>query len=56
MAYELERQGKVPGAIRFGRRIVVSRKKLEDTMGIGQAMAEVKAEPKVGRREPSIFQ
>lgn len=29
LAYDLEKQGKLPGALRLGRRIVVVRKKLE---------------------------
>ena len=31
-AYDLAAQGKLPGAIRLGRRIVVSRKILEDVL------------------------
>lgn len=30
LAYDLAKQGKLPGALRLGRRIVVSRKIIED--------------------------
>ena len=41
LAYDLAKQGKLPGALRLGRRIVVSRKIMEDFLtGKGTDHAE----------------
>lgn len=37
LGYELARRGELPGAIRIGRRIVVSRPALERALGVEQA-------------------
>jgi len=39
-AYDLAAQGKLPGARRLGRRIVVSRKALEDFLADDSGLAE----------------